>query len=198
MIDYTCTYEGKTIHSLLEIVETSENYSILSIKNAFYEFKLFLWHSYESYWMAIPEYEISCKLDYPTHETVNFKTIHKVTNDEDLSKTIAQAICGYYQSKKNVVDIEKYISSLNGQINSYKVSVVLYDPLIKMYHLLYLINKEKDECTMLTISSDMTYYNISVPFISQLNMYYDHCDIETSSIYLNKDIEKIRKECSNR
>lgn len=198
MIDYTCTYESKTIRSLLEAVETAKNYSILSIKNTFYAFKLFLWHSHENYWMAIPEYEISCKLDYPTHESSNFETILKVTDDENLSKTITQAICVYYQNKEDVVDIERYISNLNGQLNSYNVSVVLYDPLINMYHLLYLINRETDECTMLTLSSDMAYYNVSVPFISQLNMYYDHCDIETSSIYLDKDIKQIRKECSNR
>lgn len=198
MIDYTCTYEGKTIRSQLEVIEITENYSILSIKNTFYEFKLFLWHSSEKYWMAIPEYEISCKLDYPTHELSNLETILKVTNDEKFSETIAQAICSYYQNKEDVVDIEGYISNLKGQINSDKVSIVLYDPLIQMYHLLYLINKEADECTMLTISTDKTYYNTSVPFISQLNMYYDHCDIENSSIYLNKDIKEIRKECSNR
>ena len=102
----------------------------------------------------------------------------------------------FQYTKENRTDIEEYIKHLPGRINTYKSSVVLYDPYIRAYHLLYLINRKKDDCTMLTmpVKKDDGYCEVSTPFISQLNAFYNHCEIIKTSPYLQKDIRILMKK----
>lgn len=197
MIDYMCSYSRKSWKASVVFVEKAANYTMLNIRSDLFEgMNVFLWHKNEEYWLAIPEIEASCFLAYPTDTFWNFESIARSIKNKYVAKTIACGITEYFKKKDIRTDIEEYIKHLSGRINTYKSSVVLYDPYIRAYHLLYLINRKKDDCTMLTmpVKKDDGYCEVSTPFISQLNAFYNHCEIIKTSPYLQKDIRILMKK----
>lgn len=84
------------------------------------------------------------------------------------------------------MDIEKYINTLKGNRNNRKISVVLYDPAWNNHHYIFMINRKQDQCLMMStfIFSGEKYIELTSPFISQLNTYYGHCEIEETHDFL--------------
>ncbi len=99
MIDYICTYKDETWKASVEVKERSDKYSILQIQNKYKDLEIFLWHSQDNYWLAIPSVTLSCTLAYPTDEFWNYESLYRYTEDEMISKTIAVGISTYYKTK---------------------------------------------------------------------------------------------------
>lgn len=91
--------------------------------------------------------------------------------------------------------IEEYINNLKGNRNNSKISIALYDAKNDNYHFIYRINKLKDTCMMASTSiyPDVHFIELSLPFISQLNEYYGHCQIDEDNEFIGMNYEEIDK-----
>lgn len=97
MANYICTYDEQTWCASYKIIEQNDKYSILQIQSKYKDLEIFLWHSDNRFWLAIPSVALSCTLSYPTDEFWNYESLHRYTDDEMISKTIALGISAYYK-----------------------------------------------------------------------------------------------------
>ena len=99
------------------------------------------------------------------------------------------------------MSIEEYIKRLpKKELNSNRISVVLYDPNWNNYHLMYKINVRKDTCIMMSTSiyPGMNFTELTLPFISQLNAYYGHCVIDKSNTLIGLKSIEAKKKLENK
>ena len=88
--------------------------------------------------------------------------------------------------------VESHIEKLKGHIYTNKVKVVLYDEERDVYHLIYKINRSKNECMMASYrGTSPNNYEVCLPFIDSLDHHFGHCQILNDHKYLNKDIHDI-------
>ena len=80
-----------------KIIERSDKYSILKIESKFKDLEIFLWHSNNNFWLAIPNETLSVNLSYPDDEFWNYESLYHYTKDEIISKTIVKGISTYYK-----------------------------------------------------------------------------------------------------
>lgn len=97
---------------------------------------------------------------------------------------------------KNMSTIKEYIKTLpRKQLDSSKVSLVLFDYDNGMYLYLFRINLNQDTCMMLTHPTlDCPYCELYSPKISQLDMYYNDFGIDKSNWAIGKNYRKIKSE----
>lgn len=95
----------------------------------------------------------------------------------------------------NQKNIEKYIQALKGNIYTNRISLVLYDGELDIYHYVYKIQRKTNECEMLSINYRQSkYYDITLPFIDQLDPYYGHCQILKEDPHIGQHIRVILNE----
>lgn len=97
MANYLCTYNNQKWYASYSVIEENDKYSILQIQSDYKDLEIFLWHSNNHFWLAMPSEILSCTLSYPTDEFWNYENLHHYTNDEIVSKTIALGISAYYK-----------------------------------------------------------------------------------------------------
>lgn len=99
MTKYICTYDDEIWYASYRVVERNNTYSILQIQSKYKDLEIFLWHSNNHFWLAIPNDALSCTLSYPTDEFWNYENLYRYTQDEMVSKTIAMGISTYYKEQ---------------------------------------------------------------------------------------------------
>lgn len=94
-----------------------------------------------------------------------------------------------------MTNIEEYIKNKKGRLYTNNITVILYDQQKDIYHFLFKINKNKDECLMMTSPTNGTFGSteLNFPFISQLNYYYGDCTIISDHSYLGMRYEKVKE-----
>lgn len=97
MTNYICTYNGEKWNASYKIIEKCDKYSILKIESKFKDLEIFLWHSNNHFWLAMPSETLSIDLSYPDDEFWNFESLYRYTQDEIISKTIVKGISTYYK-----------------------------------------------------------------------------------------------------
>lgn len=97
MTNYICTYNDEKWNASYKIIEKCDKYSILKIESKFKDLEIFLWHSNNHFWLAMPSETLSISLSYPDDEFWNFESLYRNTQDEILSKTIVKGISTYYK-----------------------------------------------------------------------------------------------------
>lgn len=192
MLEYNCQYNDEIWNSSIKNIKEEMGYSILEIEGKSSRMMTYIGKNDEQYWCFFPEYELSSSLSYPDDLFWNIEKLQRVFDNPYDAVTISYGIQAYYSYKRLMTsDIEDYIAHLKGKIYTSKVSVVLYDQSIKMYHLIFKIQRSRDDCIMLSFRKKNNCYEISEPFLSQLNYYYGHCQILEESHYKGKDIHNI-------
>lgn len=89
-------------------------------------------------------------------------------------------------------NIEEYIKKLSGKVNTCKISVVLYDEANNIYHYIYKIKRNINECEMISVNYEsIEDFDISLPFINQLNQYYNHCRILTDDSHIGQNARSL-------
>ena len=68
-----------------------------TLESKFKELEIFLWHSNNHFWLAIPNETLSVNLSYPDDEFWNYESLYHYTKDEIISKTIVKGISTYYK-----------------------------------------------------------------------------------------------------
>lgn len=99
MKKYICTYDDEAWYASYEVIERNNKYSILRIQSKYKNLEIFLWHSNNSFWVAVPDETLSCTLSYPSDEFWNYESLHHCTQDEMISKTISMGISTYYKEQ---------------------------------------------------------------------------------------------------
>lgn len=85
-------------------------------------------------------------------------------------------------------NIEEYIKALHGKIHTNNISVVLYDEEYDVYHYIYRIRRNVNECEMLSVNYKMIEcFDLTLPFINQLNRYYGHCRILSDDPHIGQN-----------
>lgn len=108
------------------------------------------------------------------------------------SMTIAKGIKKYFETQLEEDTVESHIEKLKGHVYTNKVKVVLYDEERDVYHLIYKINRSKNECMMASYRrTSSNNYEVCLPFIDSLDHYFGRCRILNDHKYLNKDIRDI-------
>lgn len=97
MTNYVCTYKDEKWYASYKIIERSDKYSILKIESKFKDLEIFLWHSNNNFWLAMPNETLSINLSYPDDEFWNYESLYHNTQDEIISKTIVKGISTYYK-----------------------------------------------------------------------------------------------------
>lgn len=195
MLEYNCQYNDELWNSSIKNIKEEIGYSILEIEGKSSRIVTYVGKSDEQYWSFFPEYELSTSLSYPDDLFWNIEKLQRLFGNPYDAVTVSYGIQTYYSYKNELSsNIEDHIAHLRGRIYTKKVSVVLYDHSIEMYHLIFNIQKSQDTCMMLSFRKNNDYFEISEPFISQLNYYYDHCQILEESCYKKKDIHNIISE----
>lgn len=97
MTNYICTYNDEKWNASYKIIEKSDKYSILKIESKFKDLEIFLWHSNNHFWLAMPSETLSINLSYPDDEFWNYESLYHYTQDEIISKTIVKGISTYYK-----------------------------------------------------------------------------------------------------
>lgn len=94
-----------------------------------------------------------------------------------------------------MTNIEEYIKNKRGRLYTKNITVILYDKQRDIYHYLFKINRNKDECLMMTSPTNNTFgiIDLHFPFISQLNYYYGDCSIVSNHSYLGMSYEKVKR-----
>jgi hypothetical protein len=91
-------------------------------------------------------------------------------------------------------NIEKYIKTLKGRIDSNRISVVLYDEGYDIYHYIYRIRRRKNECEMLSVNYEaVEYFDLTLPFIDQLDTEFGHCRILTGDPHVGQNARELCK-----
>jgi len=108
------------------------------------------------------------------------------------SMTIAKGIKKYFETQLEEDTVESHIEKLKGHVYTNKVKVVLYDEERDVYHLIYKINRSKNECMMASYRrTSSNNYEVCLPFIDSLDHHFGRCRILNDHKYLNKDIRDI-------
>lgn len=108
------------------------------------------------------------------------------------SMTIAKGIKKYFETQLEEDTVESHIEKLKGHVYTNKVKVVLYDEERDVYHLIYKINRSKNECMIaLYRRTSPNNYEVCLPFIDSLDHHFGRCRILNDHKYLNKDIRDI-------
>lgn len=108
------------------------------------------------------------------------------------SMTIAKGIKKYFETQLEEDTVESHIEKLKGHVYTNKVKVVLYDEERDVYHLIYKINRSKNECMMASYRrTSLNNYEVCLPFIDSLDHHFGRCRILNDHKYLNKDIRDI-------
>ena len=97
MRNYICTYNDERWCASYEVIEKCDKYSILKIESKFKDLEIFLWHSNNNFWLAVPSEVLSVNLSYPDDEFWNYENLYHYTQDEIISKTIVKGISTYYK-----------------------------------------------------------------------------------------------------
>lgn len=97
MRNYICTYNDEKWNASYKIIEKYDKYSILKIESKFKDLEIFLWHSNNNFWLAMPSVTLSISLSYPDDEFWNYESLYRNTQDEIISKTIVKGISTYYK-----------------------------------------------------------------------------------------------------
>lgn len=97
MTNYVCTYNNEKWYASYKIIEKGDKYSILKIESKFKELEIFLWHTNNNFWLAMPSETLSISLSYPDDEFWNYENLYRNTQDEIVSKTIVKGISTYYK-----------------------------------------------------------------------------------------------------
>lgn len=97
MTNYLCNYNDEKWRASYEVIERCDKYSILKIESKFKDLEIFLWHSNNNFWLAMPSETLSISLSYPDDEFWNFESLYRNTQDEIISKTIVKGISTYYK-----------------------------------------------------------------------------------------------------
>lgn len=97
MTNYICTNNDERWNASYKIIERCDKYSILKIDSKFKDLKIFLWHSNNNFWLAMPSETLSINLSYPDDEFWNYESLYRYTQDEIISKTIVKGISTYYK-----------------------------------------------------------------------------------------------------
>ena len=97
MRNYICTYNDEKWDASYKIIERCDKYSILKIESKFKDLEIFLWHSNNNFWLAMPSETLSVNLSYPDDEFWNYENLYHNTQDEIISKTIVKGISTYYK-----------------------------------------------------------------------------------------------------
>lgn len=97
MTNYLCNYNDEKWRASYEVIERCDKYSILKIESKFKDLEIFLWHSNNNFWLAIPSETLSISLSYPDDEFWNYESLYRNTQDEIISKTIVKGISTYYK-----------------------------------------------------------------------------------------------------
>jgi hypothetical protein len=106
--------------------------------------------------------------------------------------TIAKGIKKYFETQLEEDTVESHIEKLKGHVYTNKVKVVLYDEERDVYHLIYKINRSKNECMMASYRrTSPNNYEVCLPFIDSLDHHFGRCRILNDHKYLNKDIRDI-------
>jgi hypothetical protein len=89
-------------------------------------------------------------------------------------------------------NIEEYIKALKGEVHTNRISVVLYDEEYDIYHYISKIRRNANECEMLSVNYKMIeYFDLTLPFIDQLNHYYGHCSILRDDPHIGQDVHTL-------
>lgn len=108
------------------------------------------------------------------------------------SMTIAKGIKKYFETQLEEDTVESHIEKLKGHVYTNKVKVVLYDEERDVYHLIYKINRSKNECMIASYQrTSPNNYEVCLPFIDSLDHHFGRCRILNDHKYLNKDIRDI-------
>lgn len=108
------------------------------------------------------------------------------------SMTIAKGIKKYFETQLEEDTVESHIEKLKGHVYTNKVKVVLYDEERDVYHLIYKINRSKNEYMMASYRrTSPNNYEVCLPFIDSLDHHFGRCRILNDHKYLNKDIRDI-------
>lgn len=200
MLSYQCQFNDEIWNSSIVDMNEKIDYTILEIEGKSSRIITYIGKNDEQYWCCFPEYELSSGLSYPDDVFWNIEKLQCVFHNPYDAVTVTYGIKAYYEYRDSVSeDIEKYISCIGGRIYTNKVSVILYDRASEIYHLLFKIRRNRDECMMLSIRIGNGYYDdMSSPMITQLNYYFGHCHILKDSPYIGTDIDTIIKKLKKR
>lgn len=197
MLEYKCRLDDEIWNASIKNIKEEIGYSILEIEGKSSRIVTYIGKNDGQYWCFFPEHELSSGLSYPDDLFWNIEKLQRLFGNSYDAVTVSCGIQTYSAYKQAASsDIEEYIKHLKGRIYTNKVSVVLYDKPIKTYHLLFRIQRSKDECMMLSFRkyNDHYCYDISAPLITQLNYYYGYCQILRKSSYTDKNIYDIISE----
>lgn len=203
MLEYKCHYNNDEWISSIRNIKEEMGYSILDIEGKSSKIVTYLGRNDDQYWCFFPIQELSSQLSYPNDLLWNSEKLENIFGNAYDAITVARGIQEYHAYKQSVSsDIEQHIRHLKGKIYSSRISAVLYDKTVNEYHLIFNIRKTHDICNMLSfIDNDKDiryYYDLSEPFITQLNYYYGHCQILEDSEYIGRDYTDIIKTIKER
>lgn len=204
MLEYKCRYNNDEWISSIRNIKEEIGYSILDIEGKSSRIVTYLGRNDDQYWCFFPLQELSSHLSYPNDLFWNSEKLESIFGNAYDAVTVARGIQEYHAYKQQTAssDIERYIRCLKGKIYSSRISAVLYDKAVNEYHLIFNIRKTHDTCHMLSFTdSDQGigyYYDLSEPFITQLNYYYGDCQILEDSEYIGKNYTDIIKTIKER
>ena len=192
MIKYKCRYMYDEWNCIVKCIEKKTEYTVLEFYSQYFNIKMHLGSIDNEFWCLFPEYNMFTELLSPIDLYKNIDILDELFKSPYESMTIAKGIKKYFETQLEEDTVESHIEKLKGHVYTNKVKVVLYDEERDVYHLIYKINRSKNECMMASYrGTSPNNYEVCLPFIDSLDHHFGHCRILNDHKYLNKDIHDI-------
>ena len=177
---------------IVKCIEKKMEYTVLEFYSQYFNIKMHLGSIDNEFWCFFPEYNMFTELLSPIDLYKNIDILDELFKSPYESMTIAKGIKKYFETQLEEDTVESHIEKLKGHVYTNKVKVVLYDEERDVYHLIYKINRSKNECMMASYrGTSPNNYEVCLPFIDSLDHHFGHCRILNDHKYLNKDIRDI-------
>lgn len=194
MIKYKCRYMYDEWNCTVECLEKKTEYTVLEFHSQYFNTKMHIGSNDNEFWCFFPEYNKFTELLSPIDLYKNIDILSELFENPYEIMMIAKGIKKYLETQLEEDTVEIHIEKLKGHVYTNKVKVVLYDEERDVYHLIYKINRSKNECMMASYrGTSPNNYEVCLPFIDSLDHHFGHCRILKNHKYLNKDIHDIER-----
>ena len=194
MIKYKCRYMYDEWNCMVECLEKKTEYTVLQFHSQYFNTKMHIGSNDNEFWCFFPEYNKFTELLSPIDLYKNIDILSELFENPYEIMMIAKGIKKYLETQLEEDTVEIHIEKLKGHVYTNKVKVVLYDEERDVYHLIYKINRSKNECMMASYrGTSPNNYEVCLPFIDSLDHHFGHCRILNDHKYLNKDIHDIER-----